>query len=249
MTSRRRLVLLAVAGLLAALIAAVAHFPARVAAAWLAPAAVKPWGVEGSVWSGRAAGIVLQGQDLGALSWDAGVLSVLTLRPAWDFSLRRADGFAEGRAQVSLLGGRVALDDFRAALELGTLPRMVVPEGTAGQARVELERLVLRDGWPATVVGWATVNQLELPGVILALGPFEFRFEPQDGPPLGQISSLGGPLAVDGRIELPAPRQWRFSADLAPGEDPPRELVEGLKFVGEDLGDGRRRLELGSEPQ
>lgn len=249
MTSRRRIVLLAVAGLLAALIGAVATFPARLAATWLAPAAIKPWGVEGSIWSGRAAGVVMQGQELGALTWDAGALSVLTLRPAWDFGLRRADGFAEGRVQVSLLGGRVGLDDFRAALELGTLPRLLVPQGTAGQARVELEELVLRDGWPETVVGWATVNQLELPGVILPLGPFEFRFEPQEGPPLGRIASLGGPLAVDGRIELPAPRQWRFSAELAPGEDPPRELVDGLKFVGEDLGNGRRRLELGSEPE
>lgn len=249
MTSRRRLVLLVVAGLLAALIAAVVHFPARLAAAWFAPPAVQPWGLEGSIWSGRAAGLVLQGQELGALSWDASLLPALALQPAWDFGLRRPDGFAEGRVQVGLLGGRVGLEDFRAALELGTLPRMVVPEGTAGQARIELERLAVHDGWPAEVVGWATVTELELPGVILALGPFEFRFEPQEGPPVGRITSLGGPLAVDGRIELPAPRQWRFSAELAPGEDPPRELVDGLKFVGEDIGDGRRRLELGSEPE
>ena len=249
MIAARRRFLLAVAGILAALVAAVVHFPARVAAAWFAPPAIQGWGIEGSIWSGRAAGIVIQGHELGSLSWDARPWAALVLQPAWDFQLRRPDGFATGRVQVSPLGGRLGLEDFQAALELGTLPRMVVPEGTSGQARVELQQLELREGWPVTVVGRATVAELDLPGVILALGPFEFLFEPHDGPPVGQVVSLGGPLAVDGSIELPAPGEWRFRAELAPGENPPRELIDGLRFVGEDLGNGRRLLEMRGEPQ
>ena len=248
MKDRRRIVLLAGAGILAALAGLVAHFPARLALAWFAPPGIVAWGVDGSIWEGRAAGVIVRGHGLGSLSWDAEPAGLLALQPAWRLDLRTADGFLAGRFAASLLGNRQRIDDLEGALELASLPPALVPQGVAGQARIGLQTLQLESGWPAAVTGRATVAELELPGVILALGPFEFVFPEHDGTPVGAIRSLGGPLAVDGQIELPGPGQWRFSADLAPGEDPPRELVDGLRFVGEDLGNGRRRLEMRSEP-
>lgn len=248
MSRRKRITWLAAAGILAALIGAVANFPARLALAWFAPPGIVAWGVEGTVWDGRAAGVIVRGHNLGSLSWDGQPAGLLTLQPAWALYLRTADGFVEGRVAVSLLRNQQRISDLEAALELATLPPALVPRGVAGQARISLQQLVLKAGWPAEVTGRASVGELELPGVILALGPFEFVFPEQDGPPVGAIRSLGGPLAVDGQILLPGPAQWRFSAELAPGENPPRELVDGLRFVGEDLGNGRRRLEMQSEP-
>ena len=233
MSSRRRIVLLAAAGVLAALAGIVAQFPARVALAWFAPPGIVAWGVEGSVWEGRAAGIVVRGHALGSLSWEAQPAGLLSLQPAWKLYLRTPDdGFLAGRVAISLLADRQRINDLEGALQLDALP----------------PALVLEAGWPVLVTGRASVAALELPGVILALGPFEFVFPEHDGTPVGAIRSLGGPLEVDGQIELPGPGQWRFSAELAPGESPPRELVDGLRFVGEDLGDGRRRLEMRSEP-
>ena len=249
MSSRRRIVLLAAAGILAALAGIVAQFPARVALAWFAPPGIVAWGVEGSIWEGGAAGIVVRGHPLGTLSWDARPAGLLSLQPAWKLYLRTPDdGFLAGRFAVSLLANRQRINDLEGALELDALPPALVPDGVAGQARIGLQTLVLEGGWPALVTGRASVATLDLPGVILALGPFEFVFPEHDGTPVGAIRSLGGPLEVDGQVELPAPGQWRFSAELAPGENPPRELVDGLRFVGEDLGDGRRRLEMRSEP-
>jgi general secretion pathway protein N len=247
-SSRKRITLLAGAGILAALVGLVTHFPARLALGWFAPAGIVAWGVDGSVWEGRAAGIIVRGADLGSLSWDAQPAGLLSLQPAWKLYLRTADGFVEGRFAASLLSDRQRISDLEAALELAALPPALVPRGVAGQARISLQRLVLESGWPTTVTGRATVANLDLPGVILTLGPFEFVFPEQEGPPVGAIRSLGGPLAVDGQVELPGPGQWQFSAELAPGENPPRELLDGLRFVGEDLGNGRRRLEMRSEP-
>lgn len=243
----RRSVLVA-AGIIAAVIGLAATFPARLALAWFSPPQLGAWGVSGTVWEGRAAELVLDGYSLGALSWDARPLRLLSLQPTWDLNLRRGDGFAEARVGFSLLGGSQHIRDLDAALELATLPPAIVPVGVAGQARVSLQRLELEDGWPTRLTGRAVVNQLELPGVVLALGPFEFQFPDQPGPPEGQVRSLGGPLSVDGMVGLPAHGQWAFSAELAPGENAPREVVEGLAFVGEDLGGGRRRLVLSSEP-
>lgn len=239
---------LATAGLVAVLAGLVATFPARLALHWFAPAAVGAWGVEGTVWRGRAAEISLAGESLGALSWDAHPTRLLLLQPAWDLELRRQDGYARGRLDLSLLGNRQTVTDLDASLSLASMPRAIVPDGVAGELRIALQRLEISQGWATAISGRASVTNLDLPGVILTLGPFEFSFPEQPGPPTGDIRSLGGPLAVDGRIELPERNQWRFSADLAPGENPPKALVDGLAFVGEDLGDGRRRLVLSSEP-
>lgn len=244
----KRAALLVAAGVVALLVGLVASFPARLALAWFAPPQVRAWGVDGTLWQGRAAEIVVEGRVLGALAWRARPARFVALQPTWDLDLRRADGFATGRVGLSLFGARQTITNFDAALSLANLPPVIVPNGVSGQASLSLARLELRDGWPTTIVGRAAVADLKLPGVIMALGPFEFLFPEQSATPLAQIRSLGGPLAVDGRIELPERDRWRFSAELAPGENPPRELVDGLAFVGEDLGGGRRRLELSSEP-
>lgn len=240
--------LLAVAGILALLAGLVVHFPARLAFAWFAPPALQAWGVEGTVWTGRAAELSYQQRSLGGLTWEARPATLLRLRPAWRLGLRNAGGYARGELAVSLLADRQELRDFEASLELASLPPALVPTGTAGQARVSLDHVILEDGWPARLVGRAAVANLDLPGVIITLGPFEFLFPDTQGTPVGQLRSLGGPLEVEGRIELPGPGRWVLDAELAPGEDPPRELVEGLVFVGEDLGDGRRRFYMSSEP-
>lgn len=244
----RRPLVLALAGVVAVLVGLAATFPARLALAWFAPPAVQAWGVEGSIWQGHAAELVFQERSLGALSWEVRPGRLLALQPAWDLDLRRGRGFAQATAGFSLLEDRQQIDDLNAALELATLPPGLVPEGLAGQARISLETIEIEEGWPTRIVGRAAVAGLELPGVILALGPFEFQFPDQPGPPAGVIRSVGGPLVVDGQIALPAAGQWRFTAELAPGENPPPELVEGLAYVGEDLGGGRRRLEMSSEP-
>lgn len=239
---------LAAAGLIALLVGLVASFPARVALNWFAPPQLQAWGVSGTIWHGSAADLALSGQALGALSWDARLAGMLALRPTWDFALRRPDGFAEARVGFSLDGQRQQIGNLEAAIDLGSLPPALVPDGVAGQLRASIEHLALDNGWPMQIAGRAAVAQLKLPGVIMPLGPFSFSFPDEADAPAVEIVSTGGPLAVDGQVELPERGQWRFSAELAPGEDPPRELVEGLAFVGEDLGGGRRRLVMSSEP-
>lgn len=242
----RRSVLVA-ASVLALLAGLVAHLPARLALAWFAPPGVSAWGTTGTVWNGQVSELALQGRSLGSLRWEARPGRFLALRPTWDIELRRPDGYVRGRVGTSLSGRSQYFEDLEASLDLGTLPPAIVPVGVTGQARLSAQRLYLVNGWPQEVVGRAAVSELQLPGVIMPLGPFSFHF-PEQTPPVGTITSTGGPLAVDGRIELPEPARWLFSADLAPGENPPRELVDGLRFVGEDLGDGRRRLVLSSAP-
>lgn len=246
MTRVARRSLLVAAGIAALVVGLIVSFPARLALSWFAPPQVSAWGVDGTLWSGRAAEIAFHGNSLGSLSWDARLASFLVLQPTWDLDLRRSDGFATLRFGTSLSGRRQAFRKLEAALVLETLPPAIVPDGTAGKLSLSMQRLDLDGGWPTAAAGRIAVADLKLPGVIMALGPFQFLFQDQSGPPVAEVRSLGGPLFVEGRLELPARQQWLFDAELAPGENPPRELVDGLALVGEDLGNGRRRLTLDS---
>jgi hypothetical protein len=243
----RRAVLVA-AGLVALFAGLVVNFPARLALDWFAPSGLRAWGVEGTLWRGRAAELALDDRSLGALSWRARSAAMLVLRPTWDLDLRRPDGYARGRVGFSIFADRQRITDLEATLALGTLPPAIVPLGVGGQLQASLQRLDLERGWPTAIVGRAMVRDLSLPGVIITFGPLSFQFPEQGGAPAGEIVATEGPLLLDGRLELPARDQWRFRAEVAPGQDPPRELIEGLAFIGEDLGGGRRLLTFSSEP-
>ena len=97
------------------------------------------------------------------------------------------------------------------------------------------------------VVQQIAIADLQLPGVILTLGPLEFVFAGDTDTPAADVRSAGGPLAVEGTLVLPEPGRWSLDVLLAPGENPPRELVEGLAYVGEAAPGGGRRLQLSGE--
>lgn len=248
MTYKGRWSLLVAAGAIAVLAGLVASFPANLALAWFAPPELRAWGVDGTVWRGHATELALEGRSLGAASWHARPARMLLLQPTWDLEIRRPDGHARTRLELSLFRDRQKFTDLDASLALETLPPAIVPVGVAGDVQISLQKLELVRGWPTLIVGRAHVANLDLPGVILTLGPFDFSFPDQAGPPAAEIRSRGGPLDLDGRVELPDRGRWHFDAELAPGENPPQELVDGLAFIGEDLGGGRRRLVLSSEP-
>jgi hypothetical protein len=246
MTARQFRATLVAAGVVALLVGLVATFPARLAITWFAPPEVSAWGVSGTIWRGRSADLAVQDLSLGVLSWRARPVRMLLLQPTWDLDLATPGGYLRGRFGSSLFGRRHWVTDLEASLSLGNLPPAVVPAGVAGELRASVQRLELLRGWPTTIIGRAAVTQLQLPGVIMPLGPFSFNFTDGAGHPSGEVVSTGGPLLVDGRVDLPGRGEWHFDAVVAPGDNPPRELVEGLTFVGEDVGGGRRRLVLSS---
>lgn len=237
-------IVLALAGLLAFVVGLVANFPATLALAWFAPDELRAWGVAGSIWDGRAASIAAGPVSLGQTRWQARMSAFLVLRPTWHIEADRGDGFLNGTVSVSLLADRQRFRDLEAALDLDSLPPALSPDGTSGQLSLQFAELVLADGWPARATGRAGLAQLHLPGVQFELGPFEIVFPENDDFPVAAVRSLGGPLSVEGQLALPGPERWSLDLVLAPGEGAPRELAQGLQFVGEEIPGGRRRLVL-----
>ncbi|HET8697263.1 MAG TPA: type II secretion system protein N, partial [Gammaproteobacteria bacterium] len=194
----------------------IVSFPAATAFRWLVPAEVKASGIEGTLWSGRAAAASVADLPLQDLRWRASPWPLFVGRLAADVEARLPDGFA--RAHVSASASRVRLRDARFALSLPTLQALFPLGGTRGQATANLSTVELTDGWPTAVVGELRLAKLEVPPMIrggggaqlIPLGDYLVRFEPPTGEPkvAASFNDTGGPLEVSGTLGLTPSRAY-----------------------------------------
>lgn len=245
---RRRLVvasLIAVALALAAGLLvwfAPAELAYRLAGARLAPTALD--GIAGSVWRGRAAQWIVDGVALGPIEWRIERGAALAGRPRGEIVATGRQ--VHGRARFERLA-----DGWRLAAIEGAFPApLLAPAldtpgiGVLGTIELDLARVEIRDGRLATADGEIVWRGLGVRGIAaLTLPGLAMRITPTGERALAAtIADLGGPLAVDGRLEL-VDGAFVAEVDLVPREDEPR-LGEILKFVGERRPDGGSRLRI-----
>jgi len=228
-------------------------FPAATAYAWFVPKGIQLAGIEGTFWSGRAAGGAVADLPLHDVRWRVSAWQLLLGRVAADVRAQLDDGFVS--AQVKATRSRVQLSDVRASTSLPTLRNVLPLAGMHGAASLNLSTLELdaAKGWPTRVVGELTLAQLETPpliqagprGKLVLLGNFVVRFVDGTGDINASFNDMGGPLEVSGTLALDAKRAYALDSLIKPRVDAPQELVDGLKVMTEDPdAEGRRRLKL-----
>jgi len=230
---------------------ALSSFPAATAYAWFAPASVKLAGIEGTLWSGRAAGGAIGGFPLHDVRWRLSAWQLLLGRVAADLRAQLDDGFVT--AQVKATRSRVELRDLRASTSLPTLRTLLPIAGMRGAASLRLSALDVdvAKGWPTKVVGELTLADLEtvplIPvgprGKLVPLGSYVVRFVDGADGIKAVINDTAGPLEVSGTLALNAARAYKIDARIKPRADAPEELVNGLNAVTADPDiEGRRPL-------
>lgn len=228
-----------------------AMFPAGTALRWLAPPDVAFAGVAGTLWSGSAASCSFAGFTAESLRWRVRPAAFLLGRVSADVEARIPDGFIAGNITAS--PGTVRFGNLRGATSLPALAALLPVRGMRGQASVQLETLVLEDGWPTQAVGEVRLAGLEVTplipdgsGALLPLGDYTLTLLPSSA---GEIAATvvdnGGPLEVEGTLRLDAARTYTIDALVKPRPNAPEMLVEGLAFMTtEPNAEGRRRLNL-----
>jgi hypothetical protein len=228
-----------------------AMFPAGTALRWLAPPDVAFAGVAGTLWSGSAASCSFAGFTAESLRWRVRPAAFLLGRVSADVEARIPDGFIAGTITAS--PGTVRFGNLRGATSLPALAALLPVRGMRGQASVQLETLVLEDGWPTQAVGEVRLAGLEVTplipdgsGALLPLGDYTLTLLPSSA---GEIAATvvdnGGPLEVEGTLRLDAARTYTIDALVKPRPNAPEMLVEGLAFMTtEPNAEGRRRLNL-----
>ena len=239
--SRRRL--LVTAGIAAFLVFLVALMPAAVLTRWLPPG-VAVAGLDGTIWSGRASSVSLQGRAVGAASWSCRPWPLLAMEWSCHVMLKPSGG------QVSAwLSGNFHADEIEARDLAGNLPitffeGLASPRGWTGRLDLDVAEARIAGGLPQSAEGKLLVRGLTAPGPGGALlGDFELTIGEGavgTGTLTGRLSDLGGPLRVRGTIELKRDRSYFVSGEAAPGPGAGPAIFDTLGFLGPPDNSGRR---------
>lgn len=239
---------LLIIGLLTFLVLAIISVPASVLFGFLQQYGVAASGTEGSAWKGRAAMLQVQGMNVGAVEWNLHALALLALKVQADVKITRPEGFAE--AEVSLRSAEsVSFQDLTASVPLSGLAG-VAPAGWSGTVNMKFPKLVLSNGWPSSATGSAEILNVSSPNPNAPLtGSYKLTFpaaevQTAEGVLAADVVDLGGPLQIQGELELRPDRSYLLAGNVSARPDAPRNLANQLQILGPADAEGRRPFSL-----
>ena len=194
---------------------------ARFPAAWalgLLPAALSCDAVDGSVWNGACAGLMLQHRQLiGNLTWRLHPARLLAGRLAAHVELTQAADSVIGEIEVSP-GGDLFARDVHASVHIGPglLPQL--PDGLRGAARAELARVEIKNGRLIDLRGHIEAHDLAQTGATTTELGGRLRVTPEPG------------FVLDGKVAA------RATASAS--------LVRQLQMLGAPDAQGRRSFSI-----
>lgn len=239
----RRPAFLIAAGAAAFIVFLIAFLPASVLLRFL-PSDVSLSGVEGTVWRGSASTVAVRGQPIGALRWSNRPWRLLMLQ--LDYAVRYLPEGGEVDMDVTLQGPhRVDISNARGSLPIMALDGLLGPPGWTATAELDVERLLLVDGFPEVAAGSLVLRDLTAPRERGAkIGSFELTLGEGavGGESIsGRLRDLGGgPMQVRATLELKPDRSYLLSGEVAAGPEAGAAIQRTLRFLGPEDSLGRR---------
>ena len=236
-------------GIGAFLLLALFTLPARVVLSFFETPNVTLGGVSGTLWSGRAQAVRSGPVHVGSVEWKLDVLRLLTGKLGADVRITRTDGFAQGSIAAAP-GGQVTLRDFNASLPVSALPPNVVRGGWTGTLTLKLGQLTLENSWPVAATGTVEVADLVGPANRpAALGSYRVVFPAEGAATADALTGAltdtgGGPLAVNGTVQLNRNQSYLVSGLIATRPGAPGDMTRTLEILGEPDAEGRRQFAI-----
>ena len=234
--------LLVAAGVVAFLVFLVALMPAGQLAARLPPG-IDLAGLSGTIWSGRAKTLTVNGRTLGALAWSCRPWRLVVLEWSCRLTLSPPNGELGGDVSGDF-HGNVAAEDVRGRVPISLFEGGTTPRGWSGELEFDLAEVRVVDRRPASARGTLFARGLRAAGPnAQVLGDFELVVGEGTvgGAALnGRLRDLGGPLHVRGAIELDPDGRYFVTGDAAPGPGAGPAIFESLSFLGPPDAQGRR---------
>jgi general secretion pathway protein N len=230
------------AGVAAFVVFLVAMVPATQLARRL-PAGVALTGVGGTIWSGQARSLSVQGRALGALRWSCRPWRLLLLQWSCHASLMPKGGEVSGDLSGDF-GAEIVGEKIAGRLPISLFEGIATPRGWTGDLELDISELRLAGRRPTAASGTLYLRSLRAPGSAgQALGDFELVVGEGTvgGAALnGRLRDLGGPLHVRGAIELDADGSYLLTGEAAPGPGAGTAIFDTLSFLGPPDSQGRR---------
>jgi general secretion pathway protein N len=230
------------AGVAAFIVCLIAMVPAQQLARRL-PAGVELGGVEGTIWSGTARSLAVDGNALGGLRWSCRPWRLLVLEWSCAVTLKPQGGEVAGDISGDF-GQLIVGENIRGRLPISAFEGIASPRGWTGDLQLDVAEIRLDGSRPTVASGTLLLRSLRAPGAGgQALGDFELVVgEGTVGSESlnGRLRDLGGPLHVRGSIELDPNGRYLLTGDAAPGPGAGPAIFDTLSFLGPPDSQGRR---------
>jgi general secretion pathway protein N len=235
-------------GLLTFLAFAIISLPASVLLGFLQPYGITTAGAGGTAWNGRAQVLQVRGVTVGAVEWQLHPLALLTLELAADVKIKRPQGSAQSKVALKSAAS-IRFQDLTASLPLSALSG-IAPAGWNGTVNMKFSELVLNNGWPTVAVGTTEILNLSSANNKGALSGSYRLTLPAQGAQVtadrlaADLVDLGGPLQIQGRLELRPDRSYLLTGNVAARPEAPPNLANQLQILGPADAEGRRPFSL-----
>lgn len=230
-------------GILVLIVGLIAKFPARVALK-LVPDLVSVSGVSGTIWQGRAGGMLVSGVYLRNVEWHSKPLGLFTGRLNYSVDASPANGFIESDVSLGLTG-TVRLEDLSAALPLSVLAEAIGVPGLDGNASLKFASLAFADGVTTSADGTLDIGNLLVPGLSGdGLGGYRLEFSDLDDGVIASIEDTDGVIDIAGTVSLAADGAYALLAQLSAKPEAPAALARQIEFLPDGTAPGQHELRL-----
>lgn len=191
-------------------------------------------GLSGTLWQGQAAQARIASLNFGKLNWDLQVLSLFTGKLGLDLLTVGNDSRIEGRVKAGS-GRTLYLDNLHGKIPAQMLMPLFYgfPVAITGQISADIKHARIAQGERLTLEGkmvWHAAaltapQAVELGDLFVAMRP------DKDGTKL-LLSDQGGPLTLDGTIQVRHNGQYKLNIYLGTRDNNQTALANGLKMLG-----------------
>ena len=220
---------------LAAIIALVVTFPARVAYQWVSSPFLAMSGISGSVWAGKAREFSTNGIYLRDLEWRIRPFQLFTGKIAYAISATPVSGFFDSKIAIGL-DGTTTLTDLSAALPLQMAESAAKVPGLRGQASLQFERIQLVKGRAAAMDGTVSIADLVVPIVHRgSLGGYKAEFFTQNN---------DGVVDLAGSLQIKPDATYSFVGQVVAKSNTPDAVRQQMRFLGPANERGQQEIRL-----
>jgi len=233
-----------VLGVVAYLLFMVTTAPAAKILSFVQPQGIGLSGIEGSLWSGRAALVTVSPLQLTDIRWSFRLFPLfvgqLEFAVEGQFQGKPVEAYVGssflGTPYVSDVRGQVAAEDLPGLLGLSLLQ-------LSGELEFDIADVEWSEsGYPA-LGGTVTWSSARVTGPVeLELGKARLETRIEDGITRGKLDTEGGALLLQADVELISDGAYRLDANLQQKGDLPPEVTKFLSTFAE-YKDGTYRLE------
>ena len=201
-------------------------------------------GVDGSIWSGKAVQANIAGQPMDNIRWQFKPAKLLLGDAELSMYFKMKNGYGKGVVGHNLFGSTYA-HNLEAWLPMGwVLPMFNLGSLKPGGAlAINLQEFQVNNKTVVTALGSLVWQDAEITILKpMPLGSLKVEFQPNNEGIKGVISDMGGPLQVEGLINLDHEGKYDLSAEVAVSDPQQQDLRNAISSLGRPDRNGKVKL-------